>query len=342
MNLPLPTSFALTAEAMEAALLRWAGRAKPAGALGLLEDVGVLLAGVTGQCPPPIPQSPAIAVFAGDHGVVADGASVWPQEVTAAMVATMCDGGAAMALIAATVGASLTVVDVGVASDIGSAPGLLDRKIRPGTENIARQAAMTVDEAARAVEVGRSVAADLIDAGADCLIGGEMGIVNTTPTAALIGVLSFLDGDEITGPGAGQTVEGLERKKGLVTQAISRVAAVEDPIELLAEIGGLEIGALAGFYIGAAERRVPFIVDGAIAGAAACLAERMVPGLGSFAIGGHRSAEAAGSISLDLLSCRPLLDLWLRLGEGSGAAWAFPLVAAADRTMNEMADLPTN
>jgi nicotinate-nucleotide--dimethylbenzimidazole phosphoribosyltransferase len=338
---PLPSSLALDQAMLEAAAARWQGLAKPPGALGVLEDIGTTLCGIAGQCPPPIPASPAVAVFAGDHGVTAEGASAWPSEVTMAMVATMCSGEAAINAIARSIGAPVTVVDVGVDGDLSDVPGLVHRKVRRGTGNIAVEPAMTLDEAHAAVEVGRGIAEQLIADGADCLIGGEMGIGNTTPSAAIVGLLSFLDAEEITGPGAGQTVEGLAHKKELVTQAITRAGMIDDPFEILAAIGGLEIGALAGFYIGAAERRVPFIVDGAIAGAAACLADRMVPGLGRMVLAGHRSAEAAGPIAADLLGARPILDLWMRLGEGTGAALAYPVVTAAARTLNEMAELPT-
>lgn len=362
-------------EAAEAARYRWAARAKPPGSLGRLEDVAVHLAAVTGSCPPPVPVCPAVALFAGDHGVVADGASAWPSDITAAMVATIAAGGAAINAIARTVGAEVTVIDVGVAStpglDVpagggdgvdgvdgdgdgveggGSGPTgralpVLDRRVRSGTASIVHGSAMTVDEAARAIGVGSDQADRLIDGGADCLIGGEMGIGNTTPSAALISVCVGRSASELIGPGAGVPVGGLAAKQRLVEVAIERATAAgvgpgSHPVELMAQLGGLEIAALAGFQIGAARRRVPFIVDGVIALAALCVADRLAPGTAARALAGHRSTEPAASAALSHLDLDPLLDLRLRLGEGTGATLAFSLVAAGARALAEMADLP--
>ena len=341
----------LDAAAMDAARQRWATRAKPPGALGDLEELGVHLAGVTGQCPPPIPRRPAIALFAGDHGVVGSGASAWPREITAAMVATIAGGGAAINAFAGVVGAEVTVVDVGVATELppvpppstanGAATRVLDRRVRAGTGDLSIEPAMSSAEAAQAVAVGRAVAADLIDGGADCLVGGEMGIGNTTPSAALIAACTGLPPTELTGPGAGTPVDGLDHKQRLIESGLARAGtAVGRPLDLLAELGGLEIAALAGLQVEAAERRVPFVVDGVIALAALCVADRLAPGTASLAIAGHRSTEPAATAALDHLGLRPLLDLGLRLGEGTGAALAIPLVRAAAAALSEMADLP--
>jgi nicotinate-nucleotide--dimethylbenzimidazole phosphoribosyltransferase len=247
----------LDVEAMEAARARWATRAKPPGALGALEDVAVHLAGVTGRCPPVVPRRPAIGLFAGDHGVVADGASAWPSDVTAAMVATIASGGAAINAFARSIGADVTVVDVGVAGDPIGLAGVLDRRVRPGTASIAREPAMTIDEAGRALAVGGELADRLVDDGADCLIGGEMGIGNTTPSAALIAACTDRPAGTVVGPGAGEPAGGLAAKRALVEAALTRVGGgpltgagprVADPLVLVAEIGGLEIAALAGFY----------------------------------------------------------------------------------------------
>lgn len=327
--------------AMRAACERWASRAKPPGALGVLEDVAVHLAGVTGRCPPRPPDRPVVLLFAGDHGVVADGASAWPQEITAAMVATIARGGAAINSLAETVGAEVTVIDVGVAgAATDNPPGVLDRRVRAGTSSIAREAAMTRYEAAAAVDVGRTVAADSIRAGADCLVGGEMGIGNTTPSAALIAVCAGRAPSDVTGPGAGAPAGGIDHKQRLVAAAVDRAIGLDDPIELLAEIGGLEIAALAGLYAEAAQQRVPFIVDGVIAVAALCVADRLAPGTARMAFAGHRSSEPAAGVALDHLNLRPLLDLDLRLGEGTGATLAVPLVRAAAKALSAMADLP--
>ena len=339
-NASFPTTPPLDVGAMEAARQRWATRAEPPGALGRLEDLAVHLAGVTGRCPPPVPAAPAVAVFAGDHGVVADGASAWPQAVTAAMVETMSAGGAAICVLAGTVGASLTVVDVGVASPLEHLANVRHERVRSGTASIARGPAMTTGEAAAAVEAGARIAGELVDGGADCLIGGDMGIGNTTAAAALIGITCKRPAKDVTGPGAGVPTAGRAHKRQLVAAAIAQAGSAAGPLELLARIGGLEIAALAGFYSAAAARRTPFIVDGAIACAALCIADLLSPGVARHAVAGHRSAEPAAGVALDHLGLRPLLDLELRLGEGTGACLAFPLVKAAAAALRGMAALP--
>lgn len=335
--------------AMEAARLRWAGRAKPPGALGALEGLAVQLAGVTGNCPPPVIERPHVALFAGDHGVVLDGASAWPQEVTAAMVATIASGGAAINALARTVGAEVTVVDVGVATDLGGllaeGSAVVDRRVRSGTASIVSEPAMTRAEAAEAIEVGVAQASALIEAGADCLIGGEMGIGNTTPSVALIAACTGADPAELTGPGAGEPAGGLAHKRSLIEAALERASLPGpsddlDGTELVAELGGLEIAALAGFWTEAAARRVPFVVDGVISLASLCVADQLAPGTAARAVAGHRSTEPAASISLDHLGLHPLLDLDLRLGEGTGATLAVPLLQASARALADMADLP--
>lgn len=326
---------------MAAARRRWATRAEPPGALGRLEDLAVHLAGVTGRCPPPVPAAPAVAVFAGDHGVVTDGASAWPSAVTAAMVETMSAEGAAICVLAAGIGASVTVVDVGVASPLDHLANVRHERVRPGTASIAAGPAMTVEDAAAAVEVGGRIAGELVEAGADCLIGGDMGIGNTTAAAALIGAACGRAAGDVTGSGAGVPALGREHKQRLVAAAMRRAEGWTDPLDLLAHVGGLEIAALAGFYATAAGRRTPFIVDGAIACAALCAADLLSAGVASHAIAGHLSAEPAAAIALEHLELRPLLDLDLRLGEGTGACLAFPLVTAAAATLARMAALPT-
>ena len=338
-DVQLPAAPPLDAGAVAAARQRWATRAEPPGALGRLEDLAVHLAGVTGRCPPPVPASPAVAVFAGDHGVVADGASAWPAAVTGAMVETMSAGGGAICVLAGTVGASLTVVDVGVASPLEHLANVRHARVRPGTASIARGPAMTVEEAAAAVEVGARIAGELVDGGADCLIGGDMGIGNTTAAAALIGAACGRAAEDVTGPGAGFPAAGRAHKRQLVAAAIAQAAGA-GPLDLLARIGGLEIAALAGFYITAAARRTPFIIDGAIACAALCIADLLSPGVARRAVAGHRSAEPAAGVALDHLGLLPLLDLDLRLGEGTGACLAFPLVRAAAAALAGMAALP--
>ena len=339
-NASFPATPPLDTGAMEAARRRWATRAEPPGALGRLEDLAVHLAGVTGRCPPPVPAFPAVAVFAGDHGVVADGASAWPSAVTTAMVETMSAGGAAICILAANIGAAVTIVDVGVAGPLGDLPNVRHEWVRPGTASIARGPAMTTGEAAAAVEVGARIAGELVDGGADCLIGGDMGIGNTTAAAALIGATCERPAEDVTGPGAGVPAAGSAHKRQLVAAAIAQAGSAAGPLELLARIGGLEIAALAGFYTAAAARRTPFILDGAIACAALCIADLLSSGVARHAVAGHRSTEPAAGVALDHLGLRPLLDLDLRLGEGTGACLAFPLVQAAAAALGGMAALP--
>lgn len=333
-----------TAEA--AAEARWDTRAKPPGSLGALEAIGTRLAGIAGTCPPPVPSRPAVAVFAGDHGVVADGASAWPSDVTGLMVRGMAAGGAAINAIAATVGATVTVVDVGVAADLGDLRGgagaeVVHAKVRPGTTSIAQGAAMSVDEARAAVEAGARVALDLLESGADLLVGGDMGIGNTTPSAALVCRLTGRPASDVVGPGAGVPAAGLARKEEIVATAAARAARLDDPLAVLAEVGGLEIAALAGLYLAAAARRVPAIVDGVIAAAALCMADALAPGTAARTLAGHVSTEPASRAALEHLGLVPVLDLGMRLGEGTGACLAVPLVQAAARALRDMADLPS-
>ena len=335
-----PSSPPLDDQAMEEARIRWATRAMPPGALGRLQDLGVHLVGIAGVCPPPAPGKPVVVVFAGDHGVVVDGASAWPSEITAAMVAMVISGGAAISVFAEAVGAQVVVVDVGVQTPLDPLPGVRAERVADGTASIASGPAMTLDEAEAALAIGIRIASEQLEAGADCLIGGDLGIGNTTSAAALIGAFTGRSSEEVTGRGAGVPAGGLDHKRRLVALAIERAAACTDPLEVLASAGGFEIAALAGLYIAAAQSRVPYIVDGVIGGAALCAADALAPGTAAHAIAGHRSSEPAASIALDFLGLTPLLDLDLRLGEGTGACLAFPLVQAAARALADMADLP--
>jgi nicotinate-nucleotide--dimethylbenzimidazole phosphoribosyltransferase len=336
----LPLVDPLDRAAINAALVRWGTRAKPAGSLGQLEDLAVRLAGISGTCPPPVVERPSVVVFAADHGVVAEGASAWPAEITGLMVHAMAGEAAAINAFAATVGAEVLLVDVGVAADLGHLPGVRHRKVRAGTANLAHGPAMTVDQARTALAVGIEVADELIAAGTDCLVAGDMGIGNTTPSAALIGALAGSPADAVTGTGAGLPADQLPHKTALVAAAMERSEAIEDPLVLLAEVGGLEIAAMAGLYLGAASAGIPFIIDGVIAASAACVAEALVPGTAARGIAGHLSTEPAAVVALKHLGLDPLLDLELRLGEGTGACLAIPLLQAAARALRDMADLP--
>lgn len=336
----LPVIAPLDADATAAATARWASRAKPPGSLGQLEDVAVALAGITGACPPPVVARPAVVVFAGDHGVVADGASAWPSDITGLMVHAMAGEAAAINAFAVTVGAEVHLVDVGVAADLSHLPSVRHRKVRPGTASLATGPAMALDEAAAAVTVGLDLAAELIGDGVDCLVAGDMGIGNTTPSAVLIGCLAGAMADAVTGTGAGLPVDQLPAKTAIVAAAIERAGRLDDPLAVLAEVGGLEIAAMAGLFIGAAAAGVPFVVDGVIAAAALVAADALAPGTAARAIAGHLSTEPAANVALKHLGLDPLLDLRLRLGEGTGGCLAIPLVQASARALRDMADLP--
>ncbi len=320
---------------------------KPRGSLGRLEDAGVRLAAMAGVSPPPVPEPATVVVFGADHGVLAEGVSPWPQEVTAQMVANFCAGGAAINVLARQAGASVVVVDVGVACPLDPAPGLIDRKVRRGTANLVREPAMSVAEARMAVDVGAQTAAEVVAGGARCLLTGDMGIANTTPSAALIAVFTGRPPAEVTGRGTGVDDATLARKVAVVEAGLARARAdgtlapgpsgVADPLTVLASIGGLEIAALAGFVVGAAAARVPVVIDGVIALAGALVAAALAPKAALYCVAGHRSTEPGASAALDHLGLEPLLDLGLRLGEGTGACLALPLLQASARVLREMA-----
>jgi nicotinate-nucleotide--dimethylbenzimidazole phosphoribosyltransferase len=324
------------------ALARQDRLTKPRGALGVLEDVSVRLAGISRSCPPAVPAAPAVAVFAADHGVHARGVTPWPQEVTAQMVANILAGGAAVNALARQAGVRVVVVDVGVAADLAPADGLWSQPVRRGTRDLTRGPAMTRDEGVAALEVGIAVAGRLAEDGADCLLTGDMGIANTTTSAALIAAFTGVDPADVTGRGTGVDDATLQRKidavrVGLEVNGVTPALAAQDPVRVLAAVGGLEHAALAGFVLGAAARRVPVILDGVIAGAAALVAQALAPAAVDGCIAGHRSAEPGHGHALRALGLRPLIDLDLRLGEGTGAVLALPLVQAAAAALRDMA-----
>jgi nicotinate-nucleotide--dimethylbenzimidazole phosphoribosyltransferase len=313
---------------------------KPPGSLGELEDIGVRLAAISGQCPPDLPAPAAVAVFAGDHGVTASGVTPWPSEVTRQMVANICAGGAAISVLARHAGATVVVVDVGVAGQLDPAPSLLHRKVRPGTGDIASGDAMSRQEALAALDVGAEVAGELVAGGARCLITGDMGIGSTTPSAALIAHFCGRAAAGVTGRGTGIDDATLARKTDVVAAAVARCAGqqpVGDVTAALACLGGLEIAALAGFIVGGAAARVPVLVDGVIACAGLVTAAAFCPDVTGYCVAGHRSSEPASSVVLDQLGLVPVLNLGLRLGEGTGACLALPVVQAAAHVLREMA-----
>ncbi|HET6191759.1 MAG TPA: nicotinate-nucleotide--dimethylbenzimidazole phosphoribosyltransferase [Trebonia sp.] len=328
----------LDAAAVAAARERQEALTKPSGSLGRLEDLSVQLAGIAGQCPPPLPEPAVVAVFAADHGVHAKGVSPWPQEVTAQMVANFLASGAAVNAIAAQAGAAVCVVDVGVATNLPTAQGLLSRKVRPGTADMTEGPAMTLEEARLAVETGIKVAADLVDEGNRCLITGDMGIANTTASATLIAVFTGSTPALVTGRGTGIDDPTWARKVEVGRRAPDPPRCdPASPLETLAAVGGLEHAALAGFILGGAARRVPVLLDGVIACAAAVAARAFAPQVTDYLIAGHLSTEPGALRALDALGLQPLLDLGMRLGEGSGAVLALPVVAAAARVLRDMA-----
>ncbi|WP_201931374.1 nicotinate-nucleotide--dimethylbenzimidazole phosphoribosyltransferase [Nocardioides donggukensis] len=327
----------LDAPAMEAARRRQAELTKPAGSLGVLEDASVRLAGIHGTCPPPYPDEFVVAVFAADHGVVASGVTPWPQEVTGAMVENFRRGGAAVNVLAAEAGGTVVVVDIGVVGDVDEDAVVWSRKVRRGTADLAHGPAMSRTEAEQAIEVGIGVAAELVDAGYGVIATGDMGIGNTTASACLVAHFTGLPAEEVTGPGTGVDDATLKHKTDLVAGAVGRLAEDADPIDVLAEVGGLEHAGLVGLVLGAASRRVPVVLDGVIAGAAALVVRALAPDAVDHCFAGHRSTEPGHHAALALLGLRPLVELDLRLGEGTGAALAFPLVRASAAVLRDMA-----
>jgi len=326
------------AVAVAAARERQDRMTKPPGSLGVLEDVSASLAGLAGECPPPVPEPAAVAIFAGDHGVHAQGVSPWPQEVTAQMVANFLAGGAVVNAFAAQAGAEVVVVDAGVAADLEPAPGLLPRKIGRGTADFTQGPAMTRAQAVAALTAGIEVARDLVAAGNRCLVTGDMGIANTTASAALICAFTGSSPAVVTGPGAGADAAGRARKVEAVRLGLAlHQPDPADPVGVLAAFGGYEHAALAGFILAAAALRAPVILDGVIAGAAALAATALAPDAVAACLAGHRSTEPGHAATLAFLKLRPLVELDLRLGEGTGAVLALPLIQSAARALRDVA-----
>jgi nicotinate-nucleotide--dimethylbenzimidazole phosphoribosyltransferase len=332
----------LDEQSMQKARDRQLRLTKPPGALGVLEDVSVQLAGLAGACPAPVPEPAVVAVFAADHGVYAQGVTPWPQEVTVQMVANFVAGGAAVNVLATRVGARVVVVDVGVAGTLEPGEGLFDRRVRAGSRDLSTGPAMTDAEVRAALDAGVAVAAQLVAQGHRCLLTGDMGIANTTASAALIAAFTGADVVSVTGRGTGVDDPTLRRKIEVISSALTLHSEVisgraTDPIAVLAAVGGLEHAAIAGFMIGAAALRVPVILDGVIAGAAALAVQAIAPQALAACIAGHRSSEPGHAVALKAVDLRPLIELDLRLGEGTGAVLALPLVQAAAAVLRDMA-----
>ncbi len=347
--------------AMAAATQRQQSLTKPAGSLGVLEDLSIRVAGMTGPAAaqgtgrgeaaglggapapstllgvPAVPAPAVVTVFAADHGVHAQGVSPWPQEVTAAMLANFAAGGAAVNAFATNNRVDVRVVDVGVASDVDELD-IVHAKVRPGTRDLSVGPALTDDEVQAAVAVGFELADQLVLDGYRCLLTGDMGIANTTASAALIATFTGATADQVTGRGTGIDDATLAHKTAVVSAALSlhEVPATE-PLKALAAYGGLEHAALAGYILGAAANKVPVILDGVIAGAAALVAQALHPSAVDYCVAGHRSAEPGHAVALKGLGLQPLVDLDLRLGEGTGAVLAYPILTCAVRALAEMA-----
>ena len=310
---------------------------KPPGSLARLEELSLQLAGIQGSPIPRVKQK-AVIVMAGDHGVVTEGIGNWPQEVTAQMVANFLRGGAGINVIARHVGARVIVVDMGVAADLERDPQLLSRKIAPGTRNMSRGPAMTGEQAVAAVETGIEIVSAEVARGLDIVATGDMGIGNTTASSAICAVMTGKTVAEVTGRGTGIDDGQLARKVAVIEGALAvNRPDIEQPLDVLAKVGGFEIGGLAGVMLAAAAHRVPVVMDGFISGAAALVAVGLAPGLREYLIAGHVSAEPGHRLLLDHLGLKPLLDLGMRLGEGTGAALGIFLCETAAMLLAEMA-----
>lgn len=308
---------------------------KPHGSLGRLEELGCWIAACQGVCPPLPPSSPRVVVFAGDHGIAASGVSAYPSDVTGQMVANFLSGGAAVNALASVAGAGVRVVDMAVDTDTPAA--IAKHKVRRSCGAIDAEDALTGREVRAAIAAGAAVADEEVDAGADLLVAGDMGIGNTTPAVVLISAVTGVEPVAVVGRGTGIDDAGWMRKTTAVRDARRRAMRVaDDATGMLAAVAGADIAAMAGFLAQAALRRTPVILDGVVVTAAALLAERLAPGACAWWVAGHRSTEPAHGFALEHLGLEPLLDLGMRLGEGSGALAAMPLVTMAATVLRDM------
>jgi nicotinate-nucleotide--dimethylbenzimidazole phosphoribosyltransferase len=335
------TGFEVTApdaDVAAAARARQDRLTKPLGSLGRLEDLSVWVASCQGMCPPRQFQRPRVVVFAGDHGVTSAGVSAYPAEVTAQMVANFDAGGAAINVLAEAAGASVRVVDIAVnaAEPLSAAIGA--HKVRRGSGNIAVEDALSAEETAAAIDAGRRIADEEVDSGADLLIAGDMGIGNTTAATTLIAALTNSEPVAVVGRGTGIDDAGWARKTAAIRDALYRARGLSaDPVGLLRVCGGADFAAMAGFCAQAAVRRTPVLLDGVVVTAAALVADRLAPGARQWWQAGHRSTEPAHALALQQLDLEPIIDLRMRLGEGTGAAVALPVVRAAVAALASMA-----
>ncbi|HWO95842.1 MAG TPA: nicotinate-nucleotide--dimethylbenzimidazole phosphoribosyltransferase [Bacillus sp. (in: firmicutes)] len=309
---------------------------KPLGSLGRLEELAIELAEMKNE-PFPSVTPPGVLVFAADHGITEEGVSAYPQAVTEQMVRNFLNGGAAINVFSRQIGAYLDIIDMGVAKDIEHT-SLINKKIRYGTANFYREDAMTREEAEKAIEAGYEQGLEMIKKGAKCLILGEMGIGNTTASSAILAVLSNRDVASLVGIGTGISQESLIHKAKIIKQSIQqRNPNPHDPIDIISKVGGLEIAGMAGAMLAAAGNRIPILVDGFICTAAALLAKEISPNAVDYMIVTHQSVEPGHQTAISLLGKKPIIDLGLRLGEGTGAAIAYPIIQSASLMLKEMA-----
>jgi len=325
----------LNSDVMQEVQKRLDSLIKPPGSLGMLEELAVKIAGITGSTKPAI-KDKAVIVMAGDHGVVSEGVSAAPQEITCQMLPAFLNGTAGIGVLAGHAGARVVVVDVGVAVPVQT-PGVLQRKVRAGTGNIAAGPAMTREEAVRALEAGITVAGEEIERGVNLLAIGDMGIGNTTPSSAILAVFGGLTPEEVAGRGTMVNDEVMLRKRGAIASALKiNQPDPNDALDVLSKVGGLEIAGLAGVILGAASRRVPVLLDGFITTAAALVAFKIQPRAKEYMIASHLSGEQGHRLMLEMLGLSPMVQMNMRLGEGTGAVLVMHLVEASLKVLSEM------
>jgi len=328
-----PVSESWTAKARE----RLDSLTKPRGSLGVMEDLAARFAAIRQQIPVVIP-SKEVVVFAGDHDVVSEGVSAYPQEVTKLMVQNFLQGGAGINVLARCAGAEISIVDIGMKEAIPDAPALIAHNVRRGAGNILRGPAMTLEEAEKAVSIGIDMAESAAKRGTGIIATGEMGIGNTTPSSALFASLLSLPVREVTGRGTGLDEEGLIHKIGIIEKALEvNRDRLKDPMSTLAAIGGLEIAGICGLCLGGAANQMAVVVDGFISSAGAMVAMRLNPDVRDYLFFSHQSVEVGHRVFYEREGIRPILNLDLRLGEGTGAALAMQVIECALRVFNEMA-----
>lgn len=322
---------------MDAARLRQDDLTKPRGSLGMLEELSIRIAGMQGTAKPNV-EKKAIITMAADHGVVAEGVTLYPQEVTRQMVLNFISGGAAINVLSRLAGARVVVIDMGVIGGFPETAGLACKMIDFGTKNMAQGPAMTRQQAIDTLETGITVVEEEVEKGLDLVGTGEMGIGNTTASSAIFSTLSGKAIAEVTGRGTGIDDKQLKHKISIIEKALAlNKPDPSDPIDVLAKVGGFEIGGLAGVILGAAAHRVPVVIDGFISSTAALLAVRLCPGVHEYLVASHVSAESGHEKLLSYLHLKPLFNLGMRLGEGTGAVLGMHIIEAAVRTLNEMA-----